>query len=240
MEVFDMSGTFEYEIGGNTYEGFIARPATGGDSPLVLVAHAWGGLGDHEIEAATRLARLGYTGFAIDVYGKGKRGTTAEENTALMNPLVADRDELQARLTGSLKTGLSLEGIDTSRAAIIGYCFGGMCAFDLARTGSNIRGAVSFHGLFGAPGNQTDTKITAKVLALHGWSDPMATPEDVIAFGKEMDSKGANWQVHAYGDTFHSFTKKAANDRANGQEYSSDADRRSWRAMQNFLEEVFG
>lgn len=235
-----MSGDFDYEFGGNTYQGFIARPATGGDSPLVLVSHAWGGLGDHEKEAAERLARLGYTGFAIDVYGKGQRGETAEECQALMNPLVGDRDELQARLKASLSTGLDLGDIDQSRAAIIGYCFGGLCAFDLARTGADIRGAVSFHGLFAAPGNQTGTKITSKVLALHGWSDPMATPEHVIEFGKEMDSKGADWQVHAYGDTFHSFTKKAANDRANGQEYSPNADRRSWRAMQNFLEEVFG
>jgi len=235
-----MSGDFDYEVNGNTYEGFVARPATEGDSPVVLVAHAWGGLSDHEKEAATRLARLGYTGFAIDVYGKGKRGSTVEECTALMNPLVGDRDELQARLKGSLATGLGLGNIDQSRSAIIGYCFGGLCAFDLARTGADIRGAVSYHGLFAAPGNQTDTKISAKILALHGWSDPMATPEDVIAFGKEMDSKGANWQVHAYGDTYHSFTKKAANDKANGQAYSADADRRSWRAMQNFLEEVFG
>lgn len=235
-----MSGDFEYELNGNTYEGFVARPATEGDSPIVLVAHAWGGLSDHEKEAATRLARLGYTGFAIDVYGKGKRGSTAEECTALMNPLVGDRDDLQARLKGSLETGLGLGNIDQSRSAIIGYCFGGLCAFDLARTGADIRGAVSYHGLFAAPGNQAETKISAKILALHGWSDPMATPEDVIAFGKEMDSKGANWQVHAYGDTYHSFTKKAANDKANGQAYSSDADRRSWRAMQNFLEEVFG
>ena len=139
-----------------------------------------------------------------------------------------------------LETGLGLGQIDQSRAAIIGYCFGGMCALDLARTGADIRGAVPFHGLFGAPGNQTETKITAKILALHGWSDPMATPEDVIAFGKEMDSKGANWQLHAYGDTGHAFTNKGANDKANGMAYSADADRRSWRAMQNFLEEVFG
>jgi len=235
-----MSGTFEYDFNGNTYEGFVARPATGGDSPLVLVAHAWGGLGDHEKEAATRLARLGYTGFAIDVYGKGKRGATVEENQALMNPLVGDRDELQARLKNALETGLALGGIDQSRAAMIGYCFGGLCSLDLARTGADIRGAVPFHGLFGAPGNQADTKITAKILALHGWSDPMATPQDVIAFGKEMDSKGANWQLHAYGDTGHAFTNKGANDKAGGMAYSSDADRRSWRAMQNFLEEVFG
>ena len=144
------------------------------------------------------------------------------------------------RLKSALKTGLGLGSIDQSRAAIIGYCFGGLCSLDLARTGADIRGAVPFHGLLGAPGNQADTKITAKILALHGWSDPMATPENVIDFGKEMDSKGANWQLHAYGDTGHAFTNKDANDKASGMAYSADADRRSWRAMQNFLEEVFG
>ena len=91
-----MAGDFDYEFNGKTYEGFLARPATDGDSSLVLVAHAWGGLGDHEKEAATRLARLGYTGFAIDVYGKGVRGSSPEENEALMTPLVTDRGELQA------------------------------------------------------------------------------------------------------------------------------------------------
>lgn len=235
-----MSGDFEYQFNGETYEGFIARPSTGGDSPLVLVAHAWGGLGDHEKESAARLARLGYTGFALDTYGKGKRGSSPEENEALMTPLVSNRGELQARLKNALETGLDLGGIDKTRTAIIGYCFGGMCALDLARTGADIRGAVSYHGLFAAPGNQADTKITAKILALHGWSDPMATPEDVIALGKELDNKGANWQLHAYGDTGHAFTNKAANDKAGGMAYSADADRRSWRAMQNFLEEVFG
>ena len=106
-----MSGDFDYDFNGNTYEGFVARPATDGDSALVLVAHAWGGLGDHEKEAAARLARLGYTGFAIDVYGKGKRGTSVEENQALMNPLASDRDKLQARLKASLDAGLSLGNI---------------------------------------------------------------------------------------------------------------------------------
>jgi len=234
----DPNGLFDYTHNGETYEGFVARPDTGADAPLVLVAHAWGGQSDHEREAAQRLARLGYIGFAIDVYGKGKRAETAEGSEALMTPLAEDRPELQSRLTHALETGLGLGGVDKARTAIIGYCFGGMCSLDLARTGADIRGAVPFHGLFSAPGNLADTKITAKILALHGWSDPMATPEDVIALGKELDSKGADWQLHAYGNTGHAFTNKAADGSTSGMAYSSNADRRSWRAMQNFLEEV--
>jgi dienelactone hydrolase len=233
------AGLFDYSGGGKTFEGYLARPDTE-NAPIVLVAHAWAGQGEHEREVADRLATLGYVGFAIDVYGKGNRGTTMEENEALMNPMVGDRVELQARLATALDTARGLTNADTSRIAAIGYCFGGLCVLDIARTGADVKGVVPIHGIFRPAENIPNPKISAKVLALHGWDDPMAKPEDVIALGKEMTGAGADWQLHAFGNTSHAFTNKQANMPEMGMAYSADADRRSWQMMMNFLAEVFG
>ena len=109
----------------------------------------------------------------------------------------------------------------------------------MARTNMAVEGVVSFHGLFGAPGNTAD-KITPKVLALHGWEDPMATPDDVMDLSKEMTRAGADWQLHAYGATLHAFTNPEANNPDFGTVYSAEADRRSFAACKDFLEEVLG
>ncbi|PCJ35581.1 MAG: hypothetical protein COA75_09970 [Cellvibrionales bacterium] len=128
---------------------------------------------------------------------------------------------------------------DTAKMASMGYCFGGLCSLDLARTSSSILGAVSFHGLFLAPGNTEGKKITAKVLCLHGNDDPMVPVDSVIALDKELTAAGADWQVHAYGNTLHAFTNPAAASPEMGMAYNAMADRRSWASLVNFLEEVF-
>ncbi|MEO0981976.1 MAG: dienelactone hydrolase family protein [Pseudomonadota bacterium] len=235
-----MGQLVDYEHNGATYEGYLATPATDGLAPIVLVAHAWGGQSDFERAKADYLAGLGYAGFAVDVYGKGKRGSTVEENQALMNPLVEDRGELQARLAASLAAAKAQPGVDGSKAAAIGFCFGGLCVLDMARMGADVAGVVSFHGLFGAAPNIPEPKISAKVLALHGWKDPMATPDDVIALSKEMTAAGADWQLHGYGEAYHAFTNPEADDLTLGVKYNAEADRRSFRAMEDFLEEVLG
>lgn len=229
----------DYSFNGQAYEGYLALPDDGRDSPVVLVAHAWAGQGGFEREKAEWLAEQGYAGFAIDVYGKGKRGTTVEENQALMTPLVGDRAELQARLQAGLDTAKNLSGVDGSKTAAIGFCFGGLCVLDMARAGMDVAGVASFHGLFNAADNLPEPAITAKVLALHGWDDPMATPEDVLAFSKEMTRAGADWQLHGYGQTMHAFTNPAANDPAMGTVYNANADRRSFATLKSFLTELF-
>jgi len=129
--------------------------------------------------------------------------------------------------------------VNEQEIAAVGFCFGGLCVLDIARTGADVAGVVSVHGLFGAPGNTEGNVISAKVLVLHGWDDPMATPEDALALGKELSGMGADWQLHAYGNTMHAFTNPAANDKLSGTVYDAAADRRSWAAMQNFFEEIF-
>jgi dienelactone hydrolase len=226
----------DYQQGGETYEGFLAMPKST-PKGVVLVAHAWGGQSDFERDKAKWLAGLGYAGFAADVYGKGKRGETNEECEALMTPLASNRPELQSRLAHALSVAKEASGV--SKAAAIGFCFGGLSVLDMARTNMGVEGVVSFHGLFGAPGNTADT-ITPKVLALHGWDDPMATPDDVMAFSKEMSAAKADWQLHAYGATMHAFTNPAANNPDFGTVYNAEADRRSFAAAADFLNEVLG
>jgi dienelactone hydrolase len=210
-----------------------------GPRPGVLVAHAWGGAGDFEHERARDLAKLGYVGFSLDLYGKGIRGSNPEENVKLMQPLLGDRALLQKRMHLAVATARAQDQVDASKVAAIGYCFGGLCVLDLARTGTDVLGVVSFHGLFVPPNNTSGKKISAKVLALHGWEDPMVPPDQVVALATELTEAGADWQIHGFGDTVHAFTNPDANDRAGGTAYDADATRRSWQMLTDFLAEIF-
>jgi dienelactone hydrolase len=231
-----------WDVDGEPYEGHAvwdyARGA-GGARPAVVICHAWAGQGDFEQAFAAHLAGLGYVGVAIDVYGKGKRGTNAEECRALMMPLAGDRARLERRLVGAVAAVRTLPVVDGTRVAAIGFCFGGLCALDLARAGADVRGVVAFHGLLHARPMPSVTPVRAKVLALHGFDDPMATPDAMVAFAREMTAAGADWQVHAYGGTVHAFTNPGAADAAGGKVYSARADRRARAAMADFLAEVF-
>lgn len=228
----------EYVHDGTVLEGRLCwDDSIDGPRPGVLVSHAWAGRSGFEDEKAAALASLGYAGFSLDLYGKGVLGSSVEENSRLMQPFLDDRQRLQARLELALATLREDEVVDSSNTAIMGYCFGGLCALDLARIGADINGAVSIHGLFNPPGNTGS--VGAKVLVLHGWDDPMATPDSVLALAKELSEAGADWQIHAYGGTLHAFTHPEANDPALGTAYSKAADSRSWQAIENFLAEVF-
>ncbi len=226
----------DYTVDGKTYEGWYVSAKAG--APVVVIVHAWGGLGDGEKGKAAKIVdKLGYAAFAIDGYGKGQRGGTPEKNQALMNPLLADRAELQKRLAGGLAAAKSTAV--SSKAAAIGYCFGGLCVLDMARAGQDVAGVASFHGLFSPAPNIPRPKISAKVLVEHGWQDPMATPEQVLALAQEMIAAGADWRLNAHGRAVHSFTTLGAANRAGGVEYDADADRRSFASLKDFLGECF-
>jgi dienelactone hydrolase len=230
----------EYLDGDTVLEGLLAwDDADDTPRPGILVAHAWSGRSEFEDNKACKLAELGYVGFALDLYGKGVRGSNPEENSALMQPFLDDRPALQQRMIASLGTMRSQPEVHESSLAAIGFCFGGLCVLDLARSGEELAGVVSFHGLFSSPGNTADNRIKAKILALHGWDDPMGTPDQVTALAAELTAMGADWQIHAYGNTLHAFTNPAANDPELGTVYDATADRRSWAAMQDFLSELF-
>ena len=234
------SRPLEYDHGDAALQGYFALDATGfGPRPCVLVSHAWAGCTEFEHRWADRLAGLGYCGFAIDNYGKGKVGRSVAENQALMTPLVADRPKLQARLLAAVDAAKTQPEVDPTRIAAIGFCFGGLCVLDLARTGADIRGVASFHGLFTPPGNTKGNRIKAKVACFHGFDDPMVPHEAVIDLGKELNEGGADWQIHAYGGVMHAFTNPEANDPSFGTVWDRRAADRSWASLQGFLRECF-
>lgn len=223
----------EYSDGKITYEGMLAwNDATGGSKPGVLVAHTVRGRTPFEESRARALAELGYAAFALDVYGKSEFCSDDANTRAQMEALKADRKQLQRRLSLSLSVMRGQPEIIGTQVAAIGFCFGGLCALDLARMGERLAGVVSFHGLFEPPGNTSANTVVASILALHGWDDPLATPEAVAALAAELTDFGADWQIHAYGNTSHAFTNPAANDTERGTVYDAVADQRSWTAMQ--------
>jgi dienelactone hydrolase len=235
-----VSNTVAYMDGDVVLEAFFAFDDTLlGRRPAVLINHAWGGRDEFVAEKAKKLAQLGYVGFAVDMYGKGILGAGPEQNAKLMQPFMEDRAMLQKRVQAGLTAVRLMPWVDDSKCAAIGYCFGGLCVLDLARAGADVKGVVSFHGLLAAPDNIRSNAFKAKVLALHGHDDPMVPPEQVQAFAQEMTTAGADWQLHVYGNTMHAFTNPDANDPGFGTVYQSDADRRSWQAMENFLAEIF-
>jgi len=230
----------EYDDGRITYEGMLAwDDAIAGSRPGVLVAHTIRGRTPFEEGKARDLAALGYCALALDVYGKSGLGGDDASNRAHMDALKADRQELQRRSLLSLRVLKEQPEVDGSHVAAVGFCFGGLCVLDIARTGEDLAGVVSFHGLLDAPGNTSGGVIKAKVLVLHGWDDPLATPDRVIALSDEFTAMEADWQLHAYGNTMHAFTNPAANDKDRGTVYDATANRRSWIAMRNFLDELF-
>ena len=232
--------TVEYKHRDTLLEGVVAvDSASSQPRPVVLVSHAWGGRDEFAIQKARDLARLGYVGFALDLYGQGKLGTSKEENSALMAPLLEDRLLLQARMESAIQAAASQPESDAKKVAAIGYCFGGLCVLDLARTGAGVVGVVSFHGLFTPPGNTAGRKIKSRVLVVDGYDDPMAQPDAMVALASELTEAEADWQIHAYGGATHAFTNPAAADPDFGTVYSESADKRSWRAMTDFLNECF-
>lgn len=234
-------GPFEYHDGSTTCEGYLAIPEGASEPrPCVLVAHQWAGLSEHEEATARDLADQGYVALALDVYGKGVRGGPTSDNAALMNPWISDRAKLRTRLLAAVSAAETHKAVNAAKIAVIGYCFGGLCALDLARSGdARIKGAVSIHGVFAPPGQTPEPKITASILVLHGYADPMAKPADMLGLADELTRLGADWQIHAYGHAMHAFTAEGVNMPDMGLAYDAKAARRSREARNAFLKELF-
>lgn len=208
-----------------------------GPLPAVLISHMWGGREEFVENKARALAEIGYAAFALDMYGEGRRGHTPEESRALMQPFVEDRALLTRRITAALAAVRSLPEADGRRVAALGFCFGGMCVLDLARSGADVRAIISMHGLLKSH-DLPKQRIRAKVLAFHGNEDPLAPVEDMLAFQAEMTAAQADWQLHVFGGTRHAFTNPKAASPEAGMMYNPVAERRSWAALLEFLAEV--
>lgn len=236
-----ISNTIDYLDGDILLQGFFAYDdAITGQRPAIMINHAWCGRNSFVEEKALKLAEQGYFSFAVDMYGKGVLGKDNEENAKLMQPFMDDRGLVLSRMNAGLYAIKQMPWVDDKKIVSIGYCFGGLCVLDLARSGVDIKGVVSFHGLLGASENNQTKEIKAKVLVLHGYDDPMNPLEIVSSLQQEMTQAGADWQLHSYGKTVHAFTNPQANDLDFGTVYNADAERRSWESFKAFLNEVFG
>lgn len=233
--------TVEYRDGDQVLEGYLAYDAAkSGKRPAVLIVHDWSGVGPFVKQRAEQLARLGYVAFAADIYGKGVRPTSPEAAGAQAGKYKQDRALFRSRLKAGYQAMLGQRQTDPARTAAIGYCFGGTGVLELARSGADMKGVVSFHGGLDSPTPADGKNIKAKVLILHGAEDPFVPAEDIDAFLAEMRAANVDWQMNSYSGAVHSFTNpEAGNDLSTGAAYNPRADRRSWAAMRQFLDELF-
>ncbi len=206
--------------------------------PAIMIFHDWGGRSELYCNKAREVAELGYIGFAVDMYGDATVVETTEEKVALLTPLKTDRGELLRRVQSAFDYISTQENVDSSQIIAIGYCFGGMCVLDLARSGAEVKGVVSFHGILEAPPQEQDVRIKSKVLVLHGYDDSLVKPHQMIEFTEEMTRKDVDWQVHIYGRTEHAFTHPQANDPVIGLKFNAIANARSWTTALNFFKEI--
>ncbi|MEO7635194.1 MAG: dienelactone hydrolase family protein [Sphingomicrobium sp.] len=229
--------TIEHSFGSETFASeLIAAP--GSPSPTVILFPTIAGISKLEIGFAERLAEAGYNGLCADLYGEQFRGCDRKTGGEQMKRLQADRSGLRERLLAVVEAARGLPESD-GRIAAIGFCFGGQCALDLARSGANVAGVASFHGLFDPP-RLPQAPIGAKVIAFHGWDDPMVPPDKVVALGRELSEADCDWQIHAFGGTVHGFTNRDADKLGSpAVRYSDVATRRSWRMLADFLTELF-
>ncbi len=234
--------TLVYDGPGGPFEGVITwEDEVETQRPGVLVCPNILGQKEADNQKAEDLAKLGYIALACDVFGQGRRKTRESSNVSeYMDELDADRGLLRDRLAASLAALRGFASVDPARVAAIGFCFGGKCVLDMARAGLPILGGVSFHGVYDRPDYANVDPITAKLLICHGWEDPLCPPDTMVALGQELTAGKADWQIHAYGHAGHAFTDTSVPaGRTPGFGYDENADRRSWKAMSDFLAELF-
>jgi dienelactone hydrolase len=231
----------EYHHGDVKCIGYLAYDdAVIGQRPGVLVIHEWWGLNDYAKRRARMLAELGYIAFAADMYGGGQVGATRQEAGRLAGTVRGDRELMRGRANAGLAALRRHPRTDASRIAAIGYCFGGTGVLELARSGADIAGVVSFHGGLAGDMPAQPGDVKAKVLVCHGAADPHVNPAEAAAFRDEMDAANVDWQMIYYADAVHAFTNPdAGNDPSRGAAYDAAADRRSWRHMRAFFDEIF-
>jgi dienelactone hydrolase len=235
------SEAVEYRDGDAVMEGYLVYDdAVTGKRPGVLVVHEWMGLNAYAKKRADQLAELGYIAFAADIYGKGIRPKDTSEAGQFAGKYKSDRKLLRSRVIAAFTVLKIHELTDRQKTAAIGYCFGGTTVLELARSGADVAGVVSFHGGLDTPAPGDAKNIKARVLAQHGADDPFVKAQEVAAFQEEMRNAGVDWYFISYGNAVHSFTNPdAGNDPKKGAAYNEKADKRSWKAMKSFFKEIF-
>jgi dienelactone hydrolase len=233
--------TVEYKQDATTLQGLLVHDtAVRGKRPGILLASDWMGVSDQSRRYAEKTARLGYVVFVADIYGKGVHPRDFKEAGEQAGIYRSNRALMQARAQAGLDQLLKFPGVDPARVAAQGYCFGGGVVLELARSGANLAGVVSFHGSLETPHPEQAKNIKGKVLVLHGADDAVVTQDEVRAFMEEMKQAGVDWRLTQFGGAVHSFTNpKAGNDNSRGAAYNARADERSWKEATEFYREIF-
>jgi dienelactone hydrolase len=230
-----------YKEGAAELEGYLAKSTHAQSGKAILIVPDWKGISPFYEKKAKQLADDGYVALVADIYGKGVRPKTGEEAGALAGKYKGDRPLLRKRIEAALARLVAEKGVKPDQVVAIGYCFGGTTVLELARAGAAVQGVVSFHGGLATPTPADAKNIKAKVLALHGADDPNVPDAEVAGFEKEMRDAGVDWQLVKYSGAVHAFTNPdAGNDNSKGAAYNAKADKRSWRAMNDFFAEIYG
>lgn len=234
------SKVVEYKQGDTALQGWLVYDASAkGRLPGVVLIHDWLGATTHQEAQAKQLASQGYVVLVADLYGKGVRPADAAAAGAEAGKYYKDRGLLRARGRAAFDYLAAQPQVDTNRMAVMGYCFGGAGALELARSGAPLKAVVTFHGSLASASPDDAKNIKAKVLVLHGADDPYVKQPEVAAFMDEMRAAKLDWQVVQYSGTVHSFTdERSGTDNSKGAAYNADSDRRSWRAMSDFFAET--
>lgn len=239
--------TIEYQSNGTTCKGFLVHNEIVREPrPGILIVHAWKGQDEFARTKAEELARLGFVAFAADIYGEGQQAETDEQAGQLMMPFFKDRQLLRDRINAAYDTLKKQELVDKKNIGAIGFCFGGLTVIELLRSGANIKGAVSFHGVLGnkigdvsADPAPNAEKMKGSLLILHGNDDPLVSDEDIKNIQSEFTEAKVDWEMIVYGHTAHAFTNPQAKDSSSGLVFNQTASDRSWLAMKNFFNEIF-
>ncbi|MFZ7128047.1 MAG: dienelactone hydrolase family protein [Desulfobacterales bacterium] len=218
-----------YEVNGMSYEGYFVSPAS--DAPLVLMIHDWDGLGDYEVKRAEMLSDLGYSVFAADLFGAGVRPAETEERRKLTGELYQDREKMRSLLYGALEAA-EAQGANIGNAVAIGYCFGGAAVLEMARSGADLKGFVTFHGGLTTPEGQDYSKAKGSLLILHGTADTSVTMDHFAELGKALEAEGVPHEMITYSGAPHAFTVFGSD------RYREDADRKSWQRFTEYLKET--
>ena len=232
--------TVVYEHEGEKLEGYLAyNDSFKGKRPAVLVVHEWWGLNDYARSRAEKLAGLGYVAFALDMYGKDKVTTHPAQAGEWMQQINSNVQKWRQRALAGLQVLRQHPKVDTSRIAAIGYCFGGATVQQLAYSGADIKGVVSFHGTPLPPVGVQTKNVKASILICHGAADPFVKEGQIEEYVAAMEQSGLDWQMIMYGGAKHSFTNPAADKVGmDALKYSKSADQRSWAHMKVFFAEV--
>lgn len=215
-----------YKVNGEKYEGYYISPDA--KAPLILLVHDWDGLTDYEVKRAQMLAEEGYAVFAADLFGAGVRPTKVEDKRQHTGELYQDREKMRDLLNGAMAMADSL-GANTQQAVAMGYCFGGAAVLEMARSGAEMKGFVTFHGGLKTPKGQDYTTTKGSLLIMHGAADQAISMNDFVALSQELEKTSLDNEMIVYSGAPHAFTVYGSDN------YREVADNKSWQRFLAYL-----